>query len=32
MPFARHTLFPIGDLPAEEAVLAGDVLTAAYGG
>lgn len=32
VPFARHTLFPIGDLPAEEAVLAGDVLTTAYGG
>lgn len=32
VPFARHTLFPIGDLPAEEAILAGDILTTAYGG
>ncbi|AEV15476.1 MAG: alcohol dehydrogenase family protein [Thermus sp.] len=32
VPFARHSLFPIGDLPAEEAILAGDILTTAYGG
>ncbi|TBH21113.1 alcohol dehydrogenase family protein [Thermus thermamylovorans] len=32
VPFARHSLFPIGDLPAEEALLAGDILTTAYGG
>jgi threonine dehydrogenase-like Zn-dependent dehydrogenase len=32
VPFARQSLFPIGDLPAEEAILAGDILTTAYGG
>ncbi|WP_243030843.1 alcohol dehydrogenase family protein [Thermus altitudinis] len=32
VPFARHSLFPIGNLPAEEAILAGDILTTAYGG
>ncbi|MEZ0347384.1 MAG: alcohol dehydrogenase family protein [Thermus sp.] len=32
VPFARTSLFPIGDLPAEEAILAGDILTTAYGG
>ncbi len=32
VPFAATTLFPIGDLPAEEAILAGDILTTAYGG
>lgn len=32
VPFARQSLFPIGDLPAEETILAGDILTTAYGG
>ncbi|RTH18938.1 dehydrogenase [Thermus scotoductus] len=32
VPFARQSLFAIGDLPAEEAILAGDILTTAYGG
>lgn len=32
VPFAHKSLFPIEDLPAEEAILAGDILTTAYGG
>ncbi len=33
VPFAKTSLFPIPeDLPAEEAILAGDILSTAYGG